>query len=84
MAWSKRLHETPKEIILKRNRKESGAFPKSLRMGPRAVYILMKDILVAVALLFLGIIIARLILSDTGLMGASRDLFESSVKALTQ
>ena len=53
-------------------------------MGPRAVYILMKDILVAVALLFLGIIIARLILSDTGLMGASRDLFESSVKALTQ
>ncbi len=44
----------------------------------------MKDLLVAVALLVLGVIIARLILSPEGLMGAAGGLFTRQIQYLAQ
>ena len=44
----------------------------------------MKDLLVSVALLILAVIIARLILSSEGLMGAAKDLFTGQIRFLSQ
>lgn len=44
----------------------------------------MKDLIVTIALLILGVIIAGLILSQTGLLGAARDLFLRQISAFAQ
>ena len=44
----------------------------------------MKDILVAIALLILGIIIAKLILSPEGMMGAASSLFQKQLVFLAE
>ena len=42
----------------------------------------MKELLVTIGLLILGVIIASLILSDGGVMGAVKDLFINQVQFL--
>ena len=44
----------------------------------------MKDLIVTLALLMLGIFLAGLILSETGLLGAAKGLFLNQVQYLTQ
>ncbi len=44
----------------------------------------MKDLVVVIALLVLGVILARLILSPEGLMGAARSLFTNQIQFLAQ
>jgi len=44
----------------------------------------MKELIITIGLVILGVIIASLILSDTGLIGSTKDLFVNQIQYLSQ